>query len=67
MNLGDEQGINGVAVILENSDDEAVDLHLECIKSARECGAGKYSDEEDEDFVARKDDVGSPIDDLKEW
>lgn len=66
MNLGDAQGTSGVAAVLENSDDEAVDPHLERIKNAREGGAGEDSDEEDEDFVAEKDDAGSPTDDSEE-
>ena len=43
MNLGDVQGANGVAAVLQNSDDDAVDPHLERIKN--EAG-GEESDEE---------------------
>ncbi|EHA8587922.1 FACT complex subunit SSRP1 [Cocos nucifera] len=63
MNLGDVQGTNGVAAVLQNSDDDAVDPHLERIKN--EAG-GEESDEEDEDFVAEEDDGGSPTDDSEE-
>ncbi|XP_010925368.1 FACT complex subunit SSRP1 [Elaeis guineensis] len=63
MNLGDVQGANGVAAVLQNSDDDAVDPHLERIKN--EAG-GEESDEEDEDFVVEKDDGGSPTDDSEE-
>lgn len=42
MNLG-EQATNGVAAVLQNSDDDAVDPHLERIKN--EAGGGE-SDEE---------------------
>ena len=67
MNLGDSQGTSGFAAGLEGSDDEgAVDPHLNRIRSARESkGAGlgdEESDEEDEDFIAEKDDAGSPTD-----
>eukprot|EP00262_Sarcandra_glabra_P010978 TRINITY_DN26688_c0_g1_i1.p1 TRINITY_DN26688_c0_g1~~TRINITY_DN26688_c0_g1_i1.p1 ORF type:complete len:646 (-),score=160.90 TRINITY_DN26688_c0_g1_i1:244-2181(-) len=63
MNLGDMQATNGVAAVLQNDDDDAVDPHLERIKN--EAG-GEESDEEDEDFVAEKDDGGSPTDDSGE-
>ncbi|KAG5087956.1 hypothetical protein JHK86_000568 [Glycine max] len=43
-------------------DDDAVDPHLERIKN--EVG-GDESDEEDSDFVADKDDEGSPTDDSR--
>ncbi|XP_043807156.1 FACT complex subunit SSRP1 isoform X2 [Manihot esculenta] len=59
MNLGDMQTTNGVAAVLQSDDDDAVDPHLERIKNE----AGDESDEEDEDFVADKDDEGSPTDD----
>ncbi|KAJ9152545.1 hypothetical protein P3X46_026103 [Hevea brasiliensis] len=62
MNLGDMQTTNGVAAVLQNEDDDAVDPHLERIKNE----AGDESDEEDEDFVADKDDEGSPTDDSGE-
>lgn len=66
MNLGDTQGTSGVAAALEGSDDEGVDPHLNRIRSARESGGAglgdEDSDEEDEDFVAEKDDAGSPTD-----
>ncbi|XWS40845.1 hypothetical protein CRYUN_Cryun17cG0031000 [Craigia yunnanensis] len=60
MNLGDVRTTDGVAEILQNEDDDAVDPHLERIKN--EAG-GDESDEEDEDFVIDKDDGGSPTDD----
>ncbi|XVF82641.1 hypothetical protein PTKIN_Ptkin16aG0065400 [Pterospermum kingtungense] len=63
MNLGDIRTTDGVAEILQNEDDDAVDPHLERIKN--EAGADE-SDEEDEDFVADKDDEGSPTDDSGE-
>ncbi|KAI5074178.1 hypothetical protein GOP47_0010139 [Adiantum capillus-veneris] len=68
LNLGEMQGPTGVAAVLEGSDDETLDPHLERIKSARDGGAGNAldSDEEDEDFVAEKDDSGSPSDDSDE-
>lgn len=66
MNLGDGQGTGGVASVLENSDDEAVDPHLERIKNAIDAGGGEESDEEDEDFVAEKDDAGSPTEGSEE-
>ncbi|OMO77449.1 Structure-specific recognition protein [Corchorus olitorius] len=60
MNLGDVRTTDGVAEILQDEDDDAVDPHLERIKN--EAG-GDESDEEDEDFVIDKDDGGSPTDD----
>ncbi|CAI0374958.1 unnamed protein product [Linum tenue] len=61
MNFGDMKAANGVAAVLQNDDDDdAVDPHLERIKN--EAG-GEDSDEEDSDFVADKDDGGSPTDD----
>ncbi|KAG5527441.1 hypothetical protein RHGRI_028362 [Rhododendron griersonianum] len=60
MNLGDARTAEGVAAVLQNDDDDAVDPHLERIRN--EAG-GDESDEEDEDFVADKDDSGSPTDD----
>ncbi|XP_042509917.1 FACT complex subunit SSRP1 [Macadamia integrifolia] len=59
LNLGDVQTTDGVAAVLGDDDDDAVDPHLERIKNE----AGGESDEEDEDFVAEKDDGGSPTDD----
>ncbi|KAL5806615.1 hypothetical protein ACOSQ4_029348 [Xanthoceras sorbifolium] len=63
MNLGDMKTTEGVAAVLRDEDDDAVDPHLERIKN--EAG-GDESDEEDEDFVADKDDGGSPTDDSGE-
>ncbi|XP_071706635.1 FACT complex subunit SSRP1-like [Rutidosis leptorrhynchoides] len=61
MNLGaGVHAADGVAAVLQDEDDDAVDPHLERIKN--EAG-GEDSDEEDEDFVADKDDDGSPSDD----
>lgn len=62
LNLGAGQATNGVAAVLGDDDDDAVDPHLERIKNA----AADESDEEDEDFVADKDDGGSPTDDSGE-
>ncbi|XP_038985170.1 FACT complex subunit SSRP1-like [Phoenix dactylifera] len=63
MNLGDVQTTNGVAAVLQNADDDAVDPHLERIRNA---AGGEESDEEDEDFVVDEDDGGSPTDDSEE-
>ncbi|XP_047310113.1 FACT complex subunit SSRP1 isoform X1 [Impatiens glandulifera] len=63
MNLGGVQSADGVAAVLQNDDDDAVDPHLERIKN--EAG-GDESDEEDSDFVIDKDDGGSPTDDSGE-
>ncbi|GMG98436.1 hypothetical protein Nepgr_000276 [Nepenthes gracilis] len=63
LNLGDVQSAEGVAAVLQNDEDDAVDPHLERIRN--EAG-GDESDEEDEDFVADKDDGGSPTDDSGE-
>ncbi|KAG0466389.1 hypothetical protein HPP92_017969 [Vanilla planifolia] len=60
LNLGDGGVTNGVAAVLHNDEDDAVDPHLERIRNA---AGGEESDEEDEDFVADKDDGGSPTDD----
>ncbi|XP_006643849.1 FACT complex subunit SSRP1-A [Oryza brachyantha] len=61
MNLGDGQGASGgVTAVLRDTDDDAVDPHLERIKNQ---AGDEESDEEDEDFVADKDDSGSPTDD----
>ncbi|WVZ01968.1 hypothetical protein V8G54_022774 [Vigna mungo] len=60
MNLGDGQPTAGIKKVLENDDDDAVDPHLERIKNA---AGDDESDEEDSDFVADKDDEGSPTDD----
>uniref|UniRef100_A0A6N2LIA2 FACT complex subunit SSRP1 n=1 Tax=Salix viminalis TaxID=40686 RepID=A0A6N2LIA2_SALVM len=54
MNLGDMQAAKGVAAVLQNDDDDAVDPHLARIRN--EAG-------DDENFVAGKDDGGSPTDD----
>ncbi|CAL5401365.1 unnamed protein product [Camellia sinensis] len=64
MNLGDIRTTDGVAAILQSDDDDdAVDPHLERIKNA----AGEdESDEEDEDFVADRDNGGSPTNDSGE-
>ncbi|CAA6671707.1 unnamed protein product [Spirodela intermedia] len=62
INLGDGKNANGEShgIDEDDEDDDAVDPHLARIKSA----AGvEESDEEDEDFVAEKDDEGSPTDD----
>ncbi|KAL5722625.1 FACT complex subunit ssrp1 [Ranunculus cassubicifolius] len=58
LNLGVGQATEGVAAVLQDDDDDAVDPHLERIKNST-----VDSDEEDEDFVAEKDDSGSPTDD----
>ncbi|PON35409.1 Structure-specific recognition protein [Parasponia andersonii] len=63
MNLGDIQRTDGVASVLQEEEDDAVDPHLVRVKN--EAG-GDESDEEDEDFVADKDDEGSPTDDSGE-
>ncbi|KAL2552332.1 FACT complex subunit SSRP1 [Forsythia ovata] len=63
MNLGGVQTADGVAAVLQNDEDDAVDPHLERIKN--EAG-GDESDEEDEDFVVDRDDGGSPTDDSGE-
>lgn len=63
MNLGDVKAADAIAAVLQEDDDDAVDPHLERIKN--EAG-GDESDEEDEDFVADKDDEGSPTDDSGE-
>ncbi|KAL5229587.1 hypothetical protein ABZP36_028363 [Zizania latifolia] len=61
LNLGDGQGrAGGVTAVLQSTDDDAVDPHLERIKNQ---AGDEESDEEDEDFVADKDDSGSPTDD----
>ncbi|XP_051140376.1 FACT complex subunit SSRP1 [Andrographis paniculata] len=63
MNLGGgDRATEGVAAVLTDIDD-AVDPHLERIKNQT---IGDESDEEDEDFVADKDDEGSPTDDSGE-
>ncbi|CAN6572090.1 unnamed protein product [Malus baccata var. baccata] len=64
MNLGEGQAANGgVAPLLDDADDDAVDPHLVRVKN--EAGDDE-SDEEDEDFVIDKDDGGSPTDDSGE-
>ncbi|GAB4824656.1 FACT complex subunit ssrp1 [Ancistrocladus abbreviatus] len=63
LNLGDARTTEGVASVLQSDEDDAVDPHLERIRN--EAG-GDDSDEEDEDFVADKDDGGSPTDDSGE-
>ncbi|KAF8724931.1 hypothetical protein HU200_020647 [Digitaria exilis] len=50
----------GVTAVLQSTDDDSVDPHLERIKNQ---AGNEESDEEDEDFVAEKDDSGSPTDD----
>nr|CAB3464145.1 unnamed protein product [Digitaria exilis] len=61
LNLGDGQGrTGGVTAVLQSTDDDSVDPHLERIKNQ---AGNEESDEEDEDFVAEKDDSGSPTDD----
>lgn len=61
LNLGDGQGrTSGVTAVLQSTDDDSVDPHLERIKNQ---AGNEESDEEDEDFVADKDDSGSPTDD----
>ncbi|KAF4350909.1 hypothetical protein CsatB_021651 [Cannabis sativa] len=63
MNLGNTRPTDGVASVLQDEDDDAVDPHLVRVKN--EAGDDE-SDEEDEDFVAEKDDSGSPTDDSGE-
>lgn len=63
MNLGDGPTTDGVARVLQDEEDDAVDPHLERIKNQ---AGGDESDEEDEDFVIDKDDGGSPTDDSGE-
>ncbi|KAG6719788.1 hypothetical protein I3842_03G024400 [Carya illinoinensis] len=63
MNLGGFQTTDGVARVLQDEEDDAVDPHLERIKNL---AGGDESDEEDEDFVIDKDDGGSPTDDSGE-
>ncbi|XP_006655061.1 FACT complex subunit SSRP1-B [Oryza brachyantha] len=64
LNLGDGQGrAGGVTAVLQSTDDVAVDPHLERIRNQT---GDDESDEEDEDFVADKDDSGSPTDDSGE-
>ncbi|TKW25309.1 hypothetical protein SEVIR_3G110500v4 [Setaria viridis] len=64
LNLGDGQGrAGGVTAVLQSTDDDSVDPHLERIKNQ---AGNEESDEEDEDFVAEKDDSGSPTDDSDE-
>lgn len=63
MNLGDMRTAEGVAAVLQDDDDDAVDPHLERIKTQ---AGGDDSDEEDEDFVLDKDDEDSSSDDSKE-
>ncbi|RLN29885.1 FACT complex subunit SSRP1-B-like [Panicum miliaceum] len=64
LNPGDGQRrTGGVTAVLESTDDDSVDPHLERIKNQ---ACNEESDEEDEDFVADKDDSGSPSDDSEE-
>ncbi|KAI3462955.1 hypothetical protein Pfo_019618 [Paulownia fortunei] len=63
MNLGSAKATEGVASVLQDDVDDAVDPHLERIKNE---AIGDDSDEEDEDFVADEDDGGSPTDDSGE-
>ncbi|KAG2625043.1 hypothetical protein PVAP13_3KG162400 [Panicum virgatum] len=62
LNLGDDQRRNGgVTAVIESTDDDSVDPHLERIKNQ---ACNEESDEEI--FVADKDDSGSPNDDSEE-
>ncbi|PVH61852.1 hypothetical protein PAHAL_3G141500 [Panicum hallii] len=64
LNLGDGQRITGgVTSVLESTDDDSMDPHLERIKNQ---ACNEESDQDDEDFVADKDDSGSPSDDSEE-
>ncbi|RLM99672.1 FACT complex subunit SSRP1-B-like [Panicum miliaceum] len=64
LNLGDGQRrTGGVTSVLESTDDDSMDPHLERIKNQ---ACNEESDEEDEDFVADKDDSGSSSDDSEE-
>ncbi|CAM0957468.1 unnamed protein product [Alopecurus aequalis] len=56
-----ESGV--IAVVLHSTDDDPFDPPLERIKNQ---AGDEESDEEDEDFVADKDDSGSPRDDSEE-
>nr|CAB3460427.1 unnamed protein product [Digitaria exilis] len=61
LNLGDGQRrASGVTAVLESTDDNSVDPHLERIKNQ---ACNEESDKEDEDFVA---DSGSPNDDSED-
>ncbi|KAJ4789328.1 FACT complex subunit SSRP1 [Rhynchospora pubera] len=62
LNIGEVQTTAGVAAVLQNTDDRTVDPYLVGLENQ----AGDESDEEDEDFVADKDDSGSPTDDSDE-
>ncbi|KAK3030827.1 hypothetical protein RJ639_035756 [Escallonia herrerae] len=57
MNLGGVQAADGVAAVLQNEEEDDMDPHLARIRNE----AGE-SDEEDEEYVAEKDDSGSPTD-----
>ncbi|KAK2966932.1 hypothetical protein RJ640_002117 [Escallonia rubra] len=61
MNLGGVQAADGVAAVLQNEEEDDMDPHLARIRNE----AGE-SDEEDEEYVAEKDDSGSPTDDSGE-
>ncbi|XP_057517531.1 FACT complex subunit SSRP1-like [Amaranthus tricolor] len=61
MNLGDGAGQPTSTIAALSSDDDDVDPHLNRIRDAQD-----ESDEEDEDFVADRDDGGSPTDDSEE-
>ncbi|CAH9118603.1 unnamed protein product [Cuscuta epithymum] len=64
MNLRDSRPADGVTAVLRGpDDDDAVDPHLMRIRNQ---ASEVESDEEDEDFVAEKDDEGSPTDDSGE-
>ncbi|KAH6804974.1 high mobility group [Perilla frutescens var. hirtella] len=63
MNLPTSQATNEDTDVLHRDDDDAVDPHLNRIINGV---IGNDSDEEDEDFVADKDDEGSPTDDSGE-
>ncbi|KAL8150287.1 hypothetical protein V2J09_020095 [Rumex salicifolius] len=62
LNLGDVQATKGVAAVLQNEDDDAVDPHLERIRNE----AGGDDSEEDEDFRPDDNDGGSSDDDSGE-
>ncbi|KAG9449128.1 hypothetical protein H6P81_009093 [Aristolochia fimbriata] len=63
MYLGETQTTQGGTSVLAAADDGVPDNYLEQIKEGR---GGSDSDEEDEDFIADKDDGGSPTDDSGE-
>ncbi|KAL3567935.1 hypothetical protein D5086_030586 [Populus alba] len=59
MNLGEMQTTKGVAAVLQNDGDDAVDPHLAHIMHE----AGDDESDDEANFVAGKDDGGSPTDD----